>query len=282
MRKGNRQIIRERICRALFLHLPQPAARSIARMGKTTPLQMLHKLGRILPDDIYIASYPRSGNTWTRYIIATLILGTDTTPDGDTVSRIAPDIYRSIDLINRLDSRRIIKIHEPVLNDCPRIIYVHRDYRESLVSYWHYRKRLNNYPGTFSQFIRSRMPRIHGSWKQHMQAMNRRATLDPSTIHIVRYADLRLHFVETVSRLVEWSGIGMGVDLHEVEKRTSLESMANSDNNSATPISFASGESFFVDRGKGSDWRHDWSDKDLEWLARDQELVAIMNQLGYV
>lgn len=282
MPKDNRQSIRQRISRALSLRLPQPAARSIARLGKTTPLQMMHGLERILPDDIYIASYPRSGNTWTRFIIATLILGTDTTPDSYTVSQIAPDIYRNIDLINRLDSGRIIKIHEPVLHDCPRIIYVHRDYRESLVSYWHFSKRHDNYSGTFSQFIRSRTPRAHGSWKQHMRAMNRRATLDPSTIHIVHYADLRLNFVETVSKLVEWSGIGKGVDLHEVEKRTSMESMASSDKNSATPFRLASGESFFVDRGKGSDWRQYWSDKDLQWLARDQELVTIMNQLGYV
>ena len=43
----------------------------------------------------------------------------------------------------------------------------------------------------------------------------------------------------------------------------------------------ASGTSFFVDRGKGLNWRSVWSDADLRWLQRDGQLMELMASLGY-
>jgi len=35
----------------------------------------------------------------------------------------------------------------------------------------------------------------------------------------------------------------------------------------------ASGTSFFVDRGKGLNWRSVWADANLRWLRRDGQLM---------
>lgn len=105
---------------------------------------------------------------------------------------------------------------------------------------------------------------------------------DPSTIHVTRYDQLRHHFLQTIEALVTWSGIGHGADLKQLEERTAIEALASSDQQSmATPFSLVNGTSFFVNRGKGLNWRSVWSDADLEWLRRDRQLVTLMASLGY-
>lgn len=272
----------QRFTRRLVINLPQPVSNRLAKLGSTTTLQLLHGIDQILQDDIYVASYPRSGNTWTRFILAYLIHGTNDTLDSRSIDTIVPDVYYSVNRINQQTSRRLIKIHEPVLDACPRVIYVHRDYREALVSYWHFMRRKECFAGTFSEFVRSPATKRHGSWKQHIKALNRRLQRDPSTIHVIGYDQLRNQFQQTIERLVTWSGIGHGVDLQQLEQRTAMETVASSDqNDAASPFRLASGTSFFVDRGKGLNWRSVWSDADLRWLQRDGQLMELMASLGY-
>lgn len=250
-------------------------------VGWVNPIEAICGIDRVLPDDTFVVSYPRSGNTWTRYILAYLVRGTDATLDPHAVNHIAPDAYVHSAIINAQSHQRLIKIHDPFLDECPRVIYVHRDYRESLVSYWHFVRRSERYAGSFSAFLRSGIPGRHGGWKRHIRAMWRRQETDPATIHVIRYADLGGNFAETVAGLVAWSGIGMGVDLATVQRLTAMETVAGGEQTYFGHFRRMSGESFFVDRGKGTQWMSCWSAEDMAWLARDRELVAIMEQLGY-
>jgi hypothetical protein len=115
-----------------------------------------------------------------------------------------------------------------------------------------------------------------------MKAMRRKVLSDPRNIHVVRYDQLLNDFQNTVAKVVEWSGIGNGVDLDAVYKLTAMETMAASDQRGDSVFRFKSGESFFVDRGKGSDWRNVWTASDLDWLAKDREMISIMEQNGYL
>ena len=250
-------------------------------IGLVNPIEAICGIDKVLPDDTYVVSYPRSGNTWTRYILSYLVRGTEATLDPQAVNDIVPDAYVHSATINAQSHRRLIKIHEPFLDKCPRVICVHRDYRESLVSYWHFIRRSEGYAGSFSAFLRSGIPGRHGGWKRHIHAMWRRQETDPATIHVIRYTDLVGNFEETVAGLVDWSGIGMGVNLATVQRLTAMEAVAGGEQKYVGHFRRKSGESFFVDRGKGTDWRSCWSSADLAWLARDRELVAIMEQLGY-
>jgi hypothetical protein len=233
------------------------------------------------PDDIYIVSYPRSGNTWTRYIMAYLKAGVCKPLTSLEVDRFAPDIYTGATNANLDTSMRVIKTHVPMMCLYPRVVFVHRDPRESLVSFWHYSLRVQNFSGTFSQFIRSSVSVKHGSWKEHMQAMQWKVETDPKNIHVMRYDALQGDFQNTVSGLIEWCGFGSGVDLDVLKDLTSMETMASSDADCPSPFRSKSGESFFVDRGKGSDWRSVWTQSDMDWLLRDREMVSIMEQYGY-
>ena len=53
----------------------------------------LHSPGRnvrVFPDDIFLVSYPKSGNTWTRFLIANLVYP-EKNPDFSNINQLLPD-----------------------------------------------------------------------------------------------------------------------------------------------------------------------------------------------
>ena len=81
----------------------------------------------VLEDDRFLISYPKSGNTWLRFLLANLLC-----PDGQQV-RLAnldqhvPDVYRHTDeeLLAR-DRPRFMKTHEYLDPRYRRLVYVAR------------------------------------------------------------------------------------------------------------------------------------------------------------
>ena len=53
----------------------------------------LHHPGRnlrVFPDDVFLVSYPKSGNTWTRFLIANLVFP-EKQPDFANINELIPD-----------------------------------------------------------------------------------------------------------------------------------------------------------------------------------------------
>lgn len=272
---------KQKVFRIISRNLPNSIACAVERWSPGCLMRLSYGVNNTYPDDIYVVSYPRSGNTWTRYIMAYLKSGATNPLIASEVQVLAPDVYTDVGLVNSDDSKRVIKTHLPMMCLYPRVVFVHRDPRESLVSFWHYSRRVGNFNGTFPQFIRSSVSALHGSWKNHMRAMQWKMENDPQNIHVIRYDGLQNDFQKTVLGLIDWCGFGSGVDLDTLKSLTSMETMASSDKDCPSPFRSKSGESFFVDRGKGAGWRSVWSQSDLDWLAKDREMVAIMERHGY-
>src|SRR5437868_14217489 len=91
----------------------------------------------VLPDDIFLVSYPRSGNTWTRFLIGNLIHQDEPVTFANIESRI-PEIYFNPDhRMRRLPRPRILKSHECFQPHYRQIIYIVRDPRDVAVSFYH-------------------------------------------------------------------------------------------------------------------------------------------------
>lgn len=45
----------------------------------------------IFPDDLFLVSYPKSGNTWTRFLVANLVYP-ERNPDFSNINDLLPDI----------------------------------------------------------------------------------------------------------------------------------------------------------------------------------------------
>jgi hypothetical protein len=89
---------------------------------------------RVYPDDVFVVSYPRSGNTWTRFLIANLIYQDDPVTFANVEQRI-PDIYTSSKRhLKKLPRPRMIKTHEYFDPRYKKVVYIVRDPRDVALS----------------------------------------------------------------------------------------------------------------------------------------------------
>ena len=101
---------------------------ALAQAGRVlTGRQIAGRGLTVFPDDIFLVSYPRSGNTWTRFLLGNLIDQNDLVTFSNIESRI-PEIYFNRDrFLRQLLRPRMLKSHECFQPHYPRVIYIVRD-----------------------------------------------------------------------------------------------------------------------------------------------------------
>ena len=118
---------------------------------------------------MFLVSYPRSGNTWVRFLLANLLKeGSEVEIDFHNVHRYVPEINRNNDIIKSLVPPRVIKSHALYQQSFPKVIYLVRDGRDVYVSYYYYRLKQLDEGSTFSDFLR-REDHFPSSWKDHIE-----------------------------------------------------------------------------------------------------------------
>lgn len=126
----------------------------------------------VLPDDIFLVSYPKSGNTWTRFLLGNL-MNPDERITFANVERRVPDIYaRSKQSLKRIPRPRVIKSHECFDPRYRRVIYIVRDPRDVAVSCYHYDRKGRNIPDDFPvhTYVTTRFMKTDeyfGTWGEH-------------------------------------------------------------------------------------------------------------------
>lgn len=141
-------------------------------------LVLLKDSPELRPADIIIATYPKSGTTWVQMMVYQLISnGSLEFRHMDSVCPYLPDtgvVTRWLrDHISLFPDRRFYKTHS-VPDMLPRqckFIYVFRNPKDVLVSYYHHLKSTNEFFGTLDQFADAFVDgRVTwGSWFNHMR-----------------------------------------------------------------------------------------------------------------
>ncbi|MFZ0957286.1 MAG: sulfotransferase domain-containing protein [Candidatus Sulfotelmatobacter sp.] len=128
----------------------------------------------VYPDDTFLVSFPRSGNTWTRFLVCNLIDPDDPVNFAQLESRI-PEIYDVTDRNLRAFPRpRIIKSHECFDPRYKKIVYIVRDPRDVLISYYEFqlKRRVISEECSLEEFVprfmESEIEPKTGSWRDHV------------------------------------------------------------------------------------------------------------------
>jgi hypothetical protein len=157
------------------------------------------------PDDVYLASYARSGTTWLQMIVYQLT--TDGSMDFTHITGPVPYFERTLVMgrdLNRLPSPRIFKTHmryKKLPHGPYKRIYIARNGKDVLVSCFHFFRDNSTFKGTFDEFFASFMAGVvpSGSWFRHVAEWSAHAA-DPNVLY-VRYEDLVNHFEPTLRRI---------------------------------------------------------------------------------
>lgn len=178
---------------------------------------------RIFNDDVFLVSYPKSGNTWLRFLISNYL--TNTQADFSNIQEIVSDIHQPINLnsIHQLQRPRFIKSHRPFspqvtanfTANYPKVVYLVRDGRDVAVSEYFFCKKLGKItPDTsFKDFLHQNFN--HGNifyfdtWSNHVNSWLENA---PPKFLLIKYEEMQNNTLAKLIDVLEFAGISADID----------------------------------------------------------------------
>ena len=175
----------------------------------------LHSPGRnvrVFPDDIFLVSYPKSGNTWTRFLIANLVYP-EKNPDFSNINQLLPDPEAmSKRALERARRPRILKSHQYFDPRYQKVIYIVRDPRDVVLSEYYFdikrRAIAEDYPKQqfVSRFVRGELNHPYGTWLENAATWFYARRGDPRFL-LVKYEALQSQAMEEMARIASFLGL---------------------------------------------------------------------------
>jgi hypothetical protein len=167
----------------------------------------------VYPDDTFIVSYPRSGNTWTRFLVANLV-HLEPPVTFANIERLIPDCEAmSSRYVKRVPRPRIVKSHEYFDPRYKKVIYIVRDPRDVALSYYDFSRKYrhieDSYPLTrfVSDFVTGRLSSADwGTWGENVSSWVYTRNGRPEFL-LLRYEDLLGNTASELSKVARFLGI---------------------------------------------------------------------------
>jgi hypothetical protein len=180
----------------------------------------LHRPGRnleVFPDDTFLLSYPKSGNTWTRFLVANLLRPGEQV-DFSNVNSIIPDTAGSTKRhLNSLPRPRVLKSHQYFDPRYQRIICVVRDPRDVVLSeyYWDIKRRALNedcrIEDFVERFVHGPVNHAFGTWGDNVASWFYTRRNNPNFL-LVKYESLQADPAHEVTRIARFLNLAADPD----------------------------------------------------------------------
>lgn len=178
---------------------------------------------QIRENDVIIAGYPKSGNTWMQSIISGIVYGIDTKylPD-----RLANEIVNDVhakSYYKRIHKVCFFKSHNLPQKQYKNVIYIVRDGRDAVVSYYHMNKKLG-LEYSLRDMIVDGVGLFPSKWNKHVDEWLKNPY--QSNIIYIRYEDLIYDFKKEIQKVCSFLEIQREESLIDlVMKGCSFEEM---------------------------------------------------------
>ena len=206
----------------------------------------------VYPDDTFIVSYPRSGNTWTRFLVANLVYPEQPVTFAN-IEQLIPDCEAmSSRYVKRVPRPRIIKSHEYFDPRYKKVIYIVRDPRDVALSYYDFSRKYRNiedsHPLTsfVSDFVAGRLSSFDwGTWGENVASWFYTRNRRPEFL-LLRYEDMLSDTQSELAKVARFLNIEPATDrLMGVVERSSADRMRK--------LEASQGEHWVATKNKRSD-----------------------------
>jgi len=241
-------------------------------------------------ENIFLVSYPKSGNTWVRHLLANTLkihYKIQRNVNVFTLYDFIPDIYQAGGFTNLHNGHvfgnpeipRIIKSHSSYNRYYQRVLFIVRDPRDVIVSHFHYLKRIGQIPETYklSNLVHHKKYGIQ-SWIKHTESWTK-AIQHGQIVHMFRFEDFLNDTHKELHRLMDLLGIEVDeFTLEEAIRLSSKENMRNSETNHSSTFMIKNQKTSFIREGKATGGKElsDLDRKFIEDVTRD-----IAQSIGY-
>jgi hypothetical protein len=181
----------------------------------------------IYDDDIFISSYPKSGNTWTRFLVANLIHAQEPVTFLN-IEQIVPDPgLQSRKFLKNRPRPRVMKSHHPFDPRYKRVVCIVRDPRDVALSQYHFqiKRGLIEAGHSLEEFVRRFIAgetNEYGSWGQNVGSWLVARNHTPGFL-LLRYEDLKEDPEEGLAKIA--SLVGIEADRRQLERAVELSSV---------------------------------------------------------
>jgi Sulfotransferase domain len=252
-----------------------------ARTRFRVPLIWLRNRG-LDPGDVFLASYPRSGSTWTRFVLYEILTGESS--GFDNVNRGIPEIgihWKAKPLLP--GDGRLIKTHEQYRKEYRRAIYLVRDMRDVIFSQYSREKELailyDDFDSYLAKFLQGKISGF-GAWQNHIQSWLGCPLGRTGDLLVLRFEDMRKDTGPVIRKMLDF--LGVSVERETVEAaiaNNSLERMRLKERQSTRLHQSKAEEGRFVRKGAVGGWREKLTEAQLRLI--DSYAGEGLKRMGY-
>jgi len=268
---------------------------ALAQAGRViTGRQLAGRGVTVYPDDVFLVSYPRSGNTWTRFLLGNLI-SQDAPVTFSNIESLIPEIYFNPDrALRSLPRPRMLKSHECFQPQYPHVIYIVRDPRDVAISFYHHNVKARNIPDDYPmtsfvpRFIAGEFDRKFGSWRDNVLSwISVRG--DSPTFTMLRYEEMKRDTAGALLQIVGFlercsfrkfdtrpEALRRAIELSSPERMRALEKKEAAD---WVLTKSTRSDKPFVRTAKAGGWKSQLTPESVE--AIESAWGDLMRRLGY-
>ena len=263
------------------LYLREPARKRAA--PRTYDRAAFH--ASIRPTDMFLCTYPKSGTTWLGFLIAHAIRASESESlDLKSFNQYVPDVNLlytkrgSLDAYTSKVDPRFFLCHATYDEQLPKVVYVVRDPRDTMLSYRHYQKFLKaDYDVSLEDFCADDK-HWPCDWDVHVASwlMPRRH----KNLVVVRYEDLHLDAESALRAVFDLAELNVSTQrIKAAVEASRFDRMRDAEEKFGVHGKDARSGERFVRKGQVGSWRDEMSSEAIANL--EEKYGDVMRLLGY-